>query len=48
MSLSGPARVLMMVDQPLIIDVIKLTLNHGIYVTREAQDVAEATAVLDE
>src|SRR5688572_4455569 len=42
----GPARVLVMVEQPLIVDVIKLTLNHGVYVTREAQDVPEATAVL--
>jgi DNA-binding response OmpR family regulator len=48
MSLSGPARVLVMVDQPLIVDVIKLTLNHGIYVTREAQDVDEAAAVIGE
>jgi DNA-binding response OmpR family regulator len=48
MSLSGPARILVMVEQPLMADVIKLTLNHGIYVTREAQDVAEATEVLGE
>ena len=41
-----PARVLVMVEQPLIADVIKLTLNHGVYVTREAQDLASATAVL--
>ena len=41
-----PARVLVMVEQPLIVEVIKLTLNHGVYVTREAQDVSEATAVL--
>ena len=46
MPLSGPARVLVMVEQPLIVEVIKLTLNHGVYVTREAQDVPEATAVL--
>jgi DNA-binding response OmpR family regulator len=37
-----------MVEQPLIVEVIKLTLNHGVYVTREAQDVPEATAVLGE
>ena len=43
---SGAARVLVMVEQPLIVEVIKLTLNHGVYVTREAQDVDEATAVL--
>ena len=48
MPLSGPARVLVMVEQPLIVEVIKLTLNHGVYVTREAKDVAEATAVLGE
>jgi DNA-binding response OmpR family regulator len=46
--LSGSARVLEMVDQPLIVEVIKLTLNHGVYVTREAQDASEATAVLGE
>src|SRR3954466_7176699 len=43
-----PARILVMVEQPLLVEVIKLTLNHGVYVTREAQDVAEATAVLGE
>jgi len=48
MALSGSARVLVMVDQPLIVEVIKLTLNHGVYVTREAQDVSEATAALGE
>jgi DNA-binding response OmpR family regulator len=37
-----------MVEQPLIVEVIKLTLNHGVYVTREAQDVPEATALLGE
>jgi hypothetical protein len=38
-SLSGPVRVLVMVEQRLIAEVIKLTLNHGVYVTREAKDV---------
>jgi two-component system, OmpR family, response regulator len=47
-AVSAPARVLVVVEQPLIVEVIKLTLNHGIYVTREVQDVAEATAVLGE
>jgi CheY-like chemotaxis protein len=46
MALSGTPRVLVLVDQPLIADVIELTLNHGVYVTREAQDVPEATAML--
>ena len=48
MPLSGSARVLVMVEQPLIVEVIKLTLNHGVYVTRETYDVTEATAVLGE
>lgn len=48
MPASGPARVLVMVDQPLIAEMINLTLNHGIYVTREARDVPEATTALGE
>jgi len=47
-STSSPARVLVMIDQPLIVEVIKLTLKHGVYATREAQNVPEATAVLGE
>jgi DNA-binding response OmpR family regulator len=45
-SASSTARVLVMVEQPLIAEVINLTLNHGVYVTREVRDVAEATAAL--
>jgi DNA-binding response OmpR family regulator len=45
-SINNPTRVLVMVDQPLVAEVIKLTLNHGVYVTREAQDDYEATTVL--
>ena len=41
-----PARVLVMVEQRLLVEVIKLTLNHGVCVTREAKDVPEATTVL--
>ena len=46
--LDGSPRVLILVDQPLIGEVIELTLNHGIYATRQAKDIAEATVVLDE
>jgi two-component system, OmpR family, alkaline phosphatase synthesis response regulator PhoP len=42
------ARVLLMVEQPLIVEVIKLTLNHGVYATREARDVSQATAMIGE
>src|SRR6266498_927137 len=48
MPAGSPARVLVMVEQSLIVEVIKLTLNHGVYVTREARDVPEATAALGE
>jgi DNA-binding response OmpR family regulator len=46
--LGGPARVLVMVEQPLIADVIELTLNHGAYATRKAKNLAEAILALDE
>jgi two-component system, OmpR family, alkaline phosphatase synthesis response regulator PhoP len=46
MPLTGSARVLVMVEQPLIVEVIKLTLNHGVYVTRDARDAPDAMAVL--
>jgi DNA-binding response OmpR family regulator len=46
--IDGPARVLVMVEQPLIADVIELTLNHGVYATRKAKDLVEATTVLNE
>jgi DNA-binding response OmpR family regulator len=42
------ARVLVLIDQPIICDIIRLTLNHGVYVTREVQNVSEAAAVLNE
>ena len=45
---SEPARVLVMIDQPLIADVITLTLNHGVYVTQTASNVREATEALEE
>src|SRR4029079_11759604 len=48
LSAKNPTRVLVMVEQLLLVEVIKLTLNHGVYVTREAQDVYEATTVLGE
>jgi hypothetical protein len=44
MAPSDPARILVLVDQPLIADLIELTLNHGVYATRTAQDLPEATA----
>ena len=46
MALSSRARVLILVDQPLIAEMIKLTLNHGVYVTRTATTSSEAVTVL--
>jgi DNA-binding response OmpR family regulator len=47
MPLSGPTRVLVLVDQPLLGRLIALTLDHGVCLTRDAQDVPEATAALE-
>ena len=48
MSLSGPARVLVLVDEPLFARVIRLTLDHGVYVTRTVQDVLDAAEMLED
>jgi DNA-binding response OmpR family regulator len=45
-TMNNPTRVLVMVDQPLVVEVIKLTLNHSVCVTRAAEDVYEASQVL--
>ncbi|MGE4056948.1 MAG: response regulator transcription factor [Vicinamibacterales bacterium] len=37
-----------MVEQSLLADVIELTLNHGVYVTRKAKNLGEAAIVLTE
>ena len=44
----GPVRLLIVLDRPTIEEVIKLTLNHGVYVTRTALTGAVAVRVLDE
>ncbi len=48
MPVSGPIRVLVVEDQHIIVELVKLTLNHGTYVTRVAQDAAAATTLLVE
>ncbi len=45
--LNQAMRVLVLIDQPLIAEVIELTLNHGVYVTRKARSLIEATEVVD-
>ncbi len=44
--LRSPARALLVIDQPVLAEVVKLALNHGHYNTRVAQTVEEATATL--
>ncbi len=39
-------RAIAMHDRPLVVDLIELTLNHGVFVVRAASDLAEAEAIL--
>ncbi len=41
-------RVLVLIERPAIVELVRLTLNHGVCTTRVANGVAEALAVLDE
>jgi two-component system, OmpR family, alkaline phosphatase synthesis response regulator PhoP len=41
-------RALVLHDRPLVVDLIELTLNHGLFVVRAANNLAEAEAILDE
>jgi two-component system, OmpR family, alkaline phosphatase synthesis response regulator PhoP len=39
-------RALLLLDRPLVVDLIRLTLNHGLFVVRAARSLAEAEAIL--
>src|SRR2546425_289887 len=41
-------RALVLHDRPLVIDLIELTLNHGLFTVRAAASLAEAEAILAE
>ena len=41
-------RALVLHDRPLVVDLIQLTLNHGLFVVRAARSLAEAEAILTE
>ncbi|HEY3118064.1 MAG TPA: response regulator transcription factor [Chloroflexota bacterium] len=43
---SAPTRVLVLLDQPYLAELIKLTLNHGVYVARDAPHVSGALALM--
>ena len=40
-------RAFVLNDRPIIVDLIELTLNHGLFVVRSAQNFAEATRILE-
>lgn len=42
----SPARVLLIMDRPVLAEVIKLTLNHGVYLIQVVQSAAEAMPLL--
>ena len=46
--LRSPARALLVINQPVLAEIVKLALSHGQYNTRIAQTVAEATVALTE
>ena len=41
-------RALVLHDRPLVVDLIELTLNHGVFAVRPAGNLAEAEAILDD
>ena len=41
-------RALVLHDRPLVVDLIELTLNHGLFIVRAASTLAEAEAILAE
>lgn len=43
---SDARRALVLHDRPLMVDLIELTLNHGLFVVRAAGDLAEAETIL--
>ena len=44
----SPHRVLVLADQPLVVDLISLTLNHGAFVTRDVPTLDDAKTVVAE
>jgi len=45
---SGSRRALVLHDRPLVVDLIELTLNHGLFMVRAVRSLAEAETVLAE
>ncbi|HEX5013283.1 MAG TPA: response regulator transcription factor [Candidatus Limnocylindrales bacterium] len=45
---TGARRALVLHDRPLVVDLIELTLNHGVFEVRAARDLAGAETILSE
>jgi len=43
-----PVRVLVLTEQRLLAETVKLTLNHGVYLARDAKDLGAAMAIIEE
>jgi DNA-binding response OmpR family regulator len=44
----GPARVVLLLDNPALAELVHLTLNHGVYSTRKVVTADQAIAAIDE
>jgi DNA-binding response OmpR family regulator len=44
----GPARVLVLLDRPVLVELLKLTLNHGVYTVRAVTAAADFAKALSE
>jgi two-component system, OmpR family, alkaline phosphatase synthesis response regulator PhoP len=44
--LHGPARVLLVIDQPVLVEVVKFALNHGVFIPRVAGNAEDAATTL--
>jgi hypothetical protein len=40
-------RALVLLDRPVLVDLIELTLNHGVFFVRAAANMADAETILD-
>ena len=39
-------RALLLLDRPIVVDLVELTLNHGLFIVRAARDLAEADVIM--
>jgi len=44
----GARRALALLDRPIVVDLVELTLNHGLFVVRAARNLGEADLILSQ